>query len=287
MTTTTRSTECTATARPCSWRWNWAAGTGRWPLRSSGRPAADSDDRGEGFVGARARDRDGENETGPAGGRAGAELLRSGSRHVLGASRVGGPRDHQRGGRSVQHRGGSPATSRQDRPRGCDRAGDAADECGRRATGVAGARCACRQSKPSPIATCSVNGRRCARIASAAAIACTACSPRRESRSPLTANFLQRLAARRCGMGVRWPRLLVERLQREWATLQAIDARRRELERLRRARIRRTDDPLATANAATDPDCAGSRSIARSPCRRSCLRGGRFRMAVSWAPSWG
>ena len=62
----------------------------------------------------------------------------------------------------------------------------------------------------------------------------------------LTRDFLRRLARARLWDGSAVPTPLVGRLEREWATLQAVDARRHELERLRRARIRGTDDRVAT-----------------------------------------
>jgi transposase len=61
----------------------------------------------------------------------------------------------------------------------------------------------------------------------------------------LTGTFLRRLATVRLWDGSALAAPLVERLEREWEALQAAEARRRELERLRRARIRRADDRVA------------------------------------------
>jgi transposase len=61
----------------------------------------------------------------------------------------------------------------------------------------------------------------------------------------LTGTFLRRLATARLWDGSALAAPLMDRLAREWAALQAVEARRRELERLRRARIRRVDDRVA------------------------------------------
>jgi transposase len=63
---------------------------------------------------------------------------------------------------------------------------------------------------------------------------------------PLTRDFRRRLTLTRLWDGQPIPAPLVGRLEREWAALQAVEARRGELERLRRARIRHTDDRVAT-----------------------------------------
>lgn len=62
----------------------------------------------------------------------------------------------------------------------------------------------------------------------------------------LTGTFLRRLARARLWDGSTVPAPLVGRLEREWAALKAVEVRRRELERLRRARIRGADDAVAT-----------------------------------------
>jgi transposase len=62
---------------------------------------------------------------------------------------------------------------------------------------------------------------------------------------PLTRDFRRRLARTRLWDGTPIPAPLRGRLEREWAALQVVDARRGELERLRRARIRRGDDCVA------------------------------------------
>jgi transposase len=63
---------------------------------------------------------------------------------------------------------------------------------------------------------------------------------------PLTAAFLSRLRTARLWDGGAVAAPLVARLEREWGALQATEARRRELERLRRARLRQVDDVVAT-----------------------------------------
>jgi transposase len=65
-------------------------------------------------------------------------------------------------------------------------------------------------------------------------------------RLALTGSFLRRLARARLWDGSSVPAPLVGRLEREWAALTAVEVRRRELERLRRARIRGADDAVAT-----------------------------------------
>jgi transposase len=63
---------------------------------------------------------------------------------------------------------------------------------------------------------------------------------------PLTGRFLQRLAAARLWDGQALAAPLVGRLEREWAALQAIEARRRVLARVRRTRVSATHDTVAT-----------------------------------------
>jgi len=69
---------------------------------------------------------------------------------------------------------------------------------------------------------------------------------------PLTAGFLSRLAAVRLWDGSPVAPPLVARLEREWAALQAVEGRRRALERLRRARVREAEDVVARQSRRLD-----------------------------------
>jgi transposase len=64
-------------------------------------------------------------------------------------------------------------------------------------------------------------------------------------RLTLSGDFRRRLATARLWDGGALAAPLVDRLEREWAALHAVEARRRALERLRRARIQRADDRVA------------------------------------------